>query len=625
MSGAHASTRGRPLRVLHVGKFFPPVNGGMEVFLADLVAAQRGQGLEVAVLVHGTPGADDPEWLVRVPVQVQLVYVPVAMGFRAALARTIARFDPDLLHMHMPNASVFWALTLASARQLPWLVHWHADVVASRIRPALALAYRFYRPFEQAVLARAERIVATSPPYLAASAPLAPWRAACTVLPLGIALDDAVPEAVGAPARAGRPLQLLAIGRLAYYKGFETLIRAVSSVDGVELVIAGAGECDAALRALARDCTPIGGSSPVQFAGAVSEAEKQRLLQACDLLCLPSRERTEAFGMVLLEAMRSAKPVLVSDLPGSGMPWLVRESGAGWIAPVDDVAAWGQCIRAIAQQPEERHRRGVVGQQALHRDFSAQACARALQAHYRSIAPESSQAPATGGLLIVIPARDEAGTIAGVVQALHAAGWTDVLVVDDQSEDDTGRLAQAAGARVVRPVLPMGAWGAMQTGLRYAVAHGFSAVVTMDADGQHEVDEIPLLLGARDRADLVIGAYPERASMARQMAWHWFRRLAGFELRDLTSGFRHYGEAAMRLLAADEATLLDYQDLGTLLMLRRAGLRIEEVPVSMNLRAVGKSRIFHSWLSVGRYMAVTTLMCLARRPLWPTRRQLRRG
>jgi hypothetical protein len=109
------------------------------------------------------------------------------------------------------------------------------------------------------------------------------------------------------------------------------------------------------------------------------------------------------------------------------------------------------------------------------------------------------------------------------------------------------------------------------------------------------------------------------------MAWHWFRRLAGFELRDLTSGFRHYGEAAMRLLAADEATLLDYQDLGTLLMLRRAGLRIEEVPVSMNLRAVGKSRIFHSWLSVGRYMAVTTLMCLARRPLWPTRRQLRRG
>jgi hypothetical protein len=119
-------------------------------------------------------------------------------------------------------------------------------------------------------------------------------------------------------------------------------------------------------------------------------------------------------------------------------------------------------------------------------------------------------------------------------------------------------------------------------------------------------------MAASERADLVIGAYPERASTARRIAWQWFRQLAGFELRDLTSGFRYYNEAAMRILASREATLLDYQDLGTLIMLRRAGLRIKEVPVSMNLRAVGKSRIFNSWLSVGRYMAVTTLLCLAR-------------
>ena len=602
-------------RVLHVGKFFPPAHGGMEVFLANLVAAQRGQGVEAAVLVHGIAQVDDPDWLVRVPVQVQLVYAPIALGFRAALARAIDRFAPDILHLHMPNASVFWALTLPAARALPWLVHWHADVVASRIRPALALAYRVYRPFEQAVLARAERIVATSPPYLQASAPLAPWRAACAVVPLGIALEVDGLAAASVPARPDRPLQLLAIGRLAYYKGFETLVRAVSPLEGVVLVIAGAGECEAELRALAHALAPAGRPSPVRFAGAVEEAEKQGLLQDCDLLCLPSRERTEAFGMVLLEAMRSAKPCLVSELAGSGMPWLVRESGAGWTAPVDDAPAWRDAIVAIAAQPDERRRRGLAGLAAVQRMFSARACARALGAHYRSMVPELSPAAVPGRLLIVIPARDEAATIGAVVHAVRAAGWPDVLVVDDQSQDGTGALAAEAGARVLRPVLPMGAWGAMQTGLRYGLARGYDAVVTMDADGQHEVGEIPLLLAACARADLVIGAYPERASVARQIAWHWFRRLAGFELRDLTSGFRYYGGSAMRLLASSEATLLDYQDLGTLLMLRRAGLRIEEVPVSMNLRAVGKSRIFHSWPSVGRYMAVTTLMCLARRPL----------
>ena len=110
----------------------------------------------------------------------------------------------------------------------------------------------------------------------------------------------------------------------------------------------------------------------------------------------------------------------------------------------------------------------------------------------------------------------------------------------------------------------------------------------------------------------MIGAFPERASKLRKMAWQWFRHLAGFNLRDLTSGFRLYNREAMAVLASREASLLDYQDLGALLLVRRAGLQIEEVPVSMNVRSAGTSRIFHSWLSVARYMAATTLLCLAR-------------
>ena len=95
------------VRVLHIGKFYPPHHGGMEVFLADLITAQRAQGIDAAALVHGNPEADDPPCLLRVPVQLQLLHAPIAVGFRTALKRALAQFQPDVLHLHMPNNSVF--------------------------------------------------------------------------------------------------------------------------------------------------------------------------------------------------------------------------------------------------------------------------------------------------------------------------------------------------------------------------------------------------------------------------------------------------------------------------------------------------------------------------------------
>jgi glycosyltransferase involved in cell wall biosynthesis len=605
------------LRVLHIGKFFPPERGGMEVFLADLIAAQRAQGIEAFALVHGQPQPDDAPWLVRVPVQLKLVFAPLAVGFRSALADAIGRFEPHVLHLHMPNNAVFWALTLNTARALPWIVHWHSDVVVSSRQKLLACAYRVYRPFEQAVLDKAERIIATSPPYLEASEPLLRWREKCAIVPLGLA---ATPQAQHGgenklPWR-GERMRLLSIGRLTYYKGFETLIAAVAPLTDVQLVIVGDGELRADLQALVRTATPAGREPAVTLIGEVSERDKQALLRSCDAFCLASCERTEAFGLVLLEAMQQARPCIVSDLPGSGMSWLVREANAGWLVETGNVQAWQQAIEHCARHPAEREQKGHNGQQAQRERFTIETCAQAVSTQYVvSTADDTPEVVQRHNVLVVIPARDEAGTITMLLQALQLAGWTDVLVVDDHSSDGTGDLAQKAGARVLRPVLPMGAWGAMQAGIRYALAKGYHAVVTMDADGQHEVSELPLLLGMQSEADLVIGAHPERASTARKIAWSWFRRLAGFDLRDLTSGFRYYSQTAMQILASREATLLDYQDLGTLLMLRRAGLRIVEVPVAMNLRPVGKSRIFNSWFSVARYMAVTTLLCLSRLPI----------
>ena len=608
-----------PLRVLHVGKFYPPAHGGIEVFLGDLVAAQRAQGIDAAVIVHGERQNDDPDWLVRVPVQAQLIYAPMALGFRSALARAIDRFRPDLLHLHMPNNAVFWALTLPSAGRLPWVVHWHADVVQTRMRAALRLAYELYRPFEQAVLERAERIVVTSPPYLAASEPLQSWRHKCAVVPLGLAPGTApAPAADDGP----RPLRLLAIGRLAYYKGFDTLIRAVAATRDVELQIAGDGELRGELESLVRRLTPAGATPTVRLLGAVDDDAKHRLLCECDAVCLPSCERTEAFGVVLLEAMKYGRPCIASDLPGSGMPWLVTEAGAGLLAPVNDAGGWQRAIGQLHDDPALRRRLGEAGRRAFDERFSIDACAYGIASVYRLCLPAEERCGQAQRPLIVIPARDEAPTIGKLVEQLAASGWRDVLVIDDGSGDGTGEAARAAGAMVMRPVLGVGAWGATQAGIRLALARGYDSVITMDADGQHEVEQIPALLARRHEADVVIGAAPERASRLRHVAWWWFRRLSGFELRDLTSGFRYYSRAAMELMASREATLLDYQDLGALLLVSRAGLRIAEVPVTMSPRAVGGSRVFRSWFSVARYMTVTTLLCLSRWEV-PSRRAAR--
>lgn len=606
------------LRVLHIGKFFPPHHGGMEVFLADLVQAQRAQGVEAYALVHGTPRDDDPEWLTRVPVQAQLIYAPIAIGFRTALASAIERHRPDVLHLHMPNNSVFWALTLRSARQLPWVVHWHSDVVASQISLPVRLAYRLYRPFEQAVLDRSERIIVTSPPYLQASEPLQRWLDRCAVVPLGLATQPTQqPEQTPATPYAWPEgcLRLLSIGRLTYYKGFETLIHAVAALPHVHLAIAGGGEAKAALQALIDQLTPPGQTARIQLLGPVTDAEKNELLETCDLFCLASRERTEAFGMVLLEAMQHARPCLVTDLPGSGMPWVVKSANAGLCVALENIAEWQQRIQQLQAAPEWRQQLGLNGQKALRERFDISICAHELQRQYRiatAAHPLAHHSAATRDLLIVIPARDEAATIPNLLRALKQAGWCDVLVIDDHSTDNTGALALQAGAHVVRPPLPLGAWGGMQAGIRYGLTKGYRGVITMDADGQHEVDEIPALLAQREHADIVIGAFPERASRLRQIAWEWFRRITGFDLRDLTSGFRHYNRAAMQVAASPEAILLDYQDLGALLLARRAGLSITEVPVKMNLRSVGKSRIFDSWASVAKYMIATTLLCVAK-------------
>ena len=323
----------------------------------------------------------------RAPSYGRLLYAPVSPAFPFWLHRAIRECRPDLLHLHLPNTSAFWALAVPAARRLPWVIHWHADVVASLLDRRLALAYRVYRPLEQRLLAASRAVIATSPPYLDASPALAAWRARCHTIPLG--LDPArIPEPepaarTRAAARWGDTrFRILAIGRLTYYKGHETPIQAAVDLPDSRVLIVGTGERRAQLAA---QIQALGMGERVGLPGFQPEADLNALLASCDVLCLPSLERTEAFGLVLLEAMRFGKPVVVSAIPGSGAGWVTQQAGHGRWVPVGDPAALAAALRELQRDPARRRALGQAGATALRERFGIEPVAAAVTALYQQV------------------------------------------------------------------------------------------------------------------------------------------------------------------------------------------------------------------------------------------------
>lgn len=217
-------------------------------------------------------------------------------------------------------------------------------------------------------------------------------------------------------------------------------------------------------------------------------------------------------------------------------------------------------------------------------------------------------------IVAVIPAHNEEGTIAALVHSIRHDHGLAVVVVDDLSCDATVQRAYEAGATVLPLRVQLGAWGAIQAGFRYALTLGCKYCLTLDADGQHLPEMIPGLVTEilANPCDMVIGSCPERGSTLRRMAWSIFRTIGGFTLSDLTSGFRIYSRQTVEILVSSNASLLDYQDMGVLMLLRDNGMCIREISVCMLPRKCGHSRVFSTWYQVAQYMMKTSLLCASK-------------
>ncbi len=376
------------MRVLHLGKYYAPQRGGIERYTQDLAEWFAAHGDAVSVLVHQPAGRwrgaremlDGVE-LRRVGSVAELVYAPLSPGYPFALARALREFQPAVLHLHLPNPSCFAVLASPAARRLPWVVHWHADVSPDSHDWRLRTAYRAYRPFEQAVLARARAIIATSQPYLDASLALAPWRAKTAVVPLGThERAEASPMPGLWPQHAG--LRLLAVGRLSHYKGFDTLIAALAQRPDASLLLVGSGECAPRLHA---EAAARGVSDRVVFAGALDDITLAAAYAGADVFVLPSLDRSEAFGLVLLEAMQSRLPVVASAIEGSGVGSVVLDGETGLLLPPGDASALALALGRM-RDADLRARLGHAGRVRWQQTFTLEKSAAAVRAIYRTIA-----------------------------------------------------------------------------------------------------------------------------------------------------------------------------------------------------------------------------------------------
>lgn len=203
--------------------------------------------------------------------------------------------------------------------------------------------------------------------------------------------------------------------------------------------------------------------------------------------------------------------------------------------------------------------------------------------------------------IAVVPARNEEGSVAGVVEQIRAFDPDmEVVVVDDGSADRTAAVAAAAGARVVRLPFNLGIGGAVQTGFRFALENGFDLAVRLDGDGQHDPGELPALLEPllADEADIVVGSRfagegVYRPPFARRLGIRLFAgvvsRVVGQRVTDTTSGFQALNRRAIALFAADYPH--DYPEVEATVMVFKHRLRLKEVPVAMREREAGDSSI----------------------------------
>jgi len=354
-------------RICHLGKHYSPARGGIETHVRTLAQAQAGLGARVSVLcvnhervrwhrwlagkdAKATEEWDGPVQVRRLERRMSVFRWDVCPGIRKELSH-LSQQSFDVFHLHVPNVTMLLALATIPCN-IPLVITYHSDIVRQR------RLYALVQPFERAVFQRASRLLATSPPYAEGSRVLRQYAEKVEVCPFGIDPEPFMnPNAVAREFRRslterfGQPLWLC-VGRLVHYKGFDVALRALTRLPG-KLLMVGAGALETRLRGLAQKLKV---ASRVVWNSRLTDAELAGAYHAATALWLPSNARSEAFGLVQVEAMASGCPVINTDIPGSGVPWVSRHEETGLTVPMNDPNALADASRRLLKETGLRER-----------------------------------------------------------------------------------------------------------------------------------------------------------------------------------------------------------------------------------------------------------------------------
>lgn len=355
-------------RICHLGKYYPPVPGGIETHVQTLARAQTILGAQVTVLCVNSSNAASHsssrtktirEWdqnvqIIRLGRLCSIARFDLCPEFLKILWKSL-NSSYDIVHLHTPNPLmlVAWYIVwLMGCRRSQLVITHHSDIVKQRI-----LKYAI-RPFEFLVYEHAACILTDSIQCIEGSKVLQPYRKNLEALPLGLDLskycqpsESAISHTQEWRKKYGNQIWL-AVGRFTYYKAFHIAIQALAFVPGT-LVVIGTGALEKELKKLA---TQLGLMERIVWHGYASSDELVGAYHAATALWFPSNLPSEGFGLVQVEAMASGCPVINADIPNSGVPWVSRHDREGLTIPVNNSIALAEAAQRLLNEPGLRDR-----------------------------------------------------------------------------------------------------------------------------------------------------------------------------------------------------------------------------------------------------------------------------
>lgn len=375
----------KKLSVLQINKLYAPDVGGIEHVVQQIAEGLKEQ-TQMQVLVCQKKGPRKEEEIGGVPVVRAKTLgtkfsMPISFGLFRELRRLCKEKDILLFHMPFPLGDLAYLFSGYRGKTMAW---WHSDVVRQK-----KLMF-FYRPIMHAFLRRVDRIIVATQGHIDGSAYLAKYREKCCVIPFGMDMQEYKREIaeISMLQKRGKPetVKFLFVGRLVYYKGVDVLLRAFGKLQNAELFIVGSGPLEEELKAEAKR---MGKGEMVHFLSGISDAELKACYRDCHVFVLPSIASSEAFGIVQMEAMAFAKPVINTKLK-MGVPFVSLDGKTGLTVPPGDADALARAMRLLAQDEKLRQEYGRAGYERVCTEFSQQRMMRLLLEQMEQLAQEES-------------------------------------------------------------------------------------------------------------------------------------------------------------------------------------------------------------------------------------------